>query len=86
MGAGRPLQPFRRKRSQEIVVGPKNALGLKVGLKAPDMVWVEIDEPRRWWTYPAETLKVFIDRRIALGPYNPFSAAHPRPHLVVAWY
>ena len=33
MGAGRPPQSFHRKRSQGFAEGPKNVLGLKVGLK-----------------------------------------------------
>ena len=37
---------------------PKSPLCLKVCLKAPGMVWVAIDEPHRWWTYPADSTRV----------------------------
>ena len=58
MGAGRPLKPFHCSQFQGLACGPKNSLGLKEGLKYPDMVWVAIDEPHGWWTYPADSTRV----------------------------
>ena len=57
-GAGRPPQPFQDKRFQGFALGPKNTLGLKIGLR-------DAMGSVRQWTVEEESSRFFAS---TVGP------------------